>query len=323
MRTLLCPILLALGIAAAGPALAQNSYPSKPVRIIVGAAPGGPTDLVARLLGEKLSQSTGVPFIVENRGGGGGVIASETVARAEPDGYTILMGSVSTHGINPALYRKLNYDALADFEPITQVVSYPLVLIVNPATVPATNMAEFLSYVRKHPGKVNRGSAGNGTSMHIAGELFNSLAGTRMTHVPYRGSAPAVAALLAGQIDVDFESIPVAMPHVESGKLRALAVTSAKRFESMPDIPTVAETLPGYAFTGWLGLLAPAGTPKAVIEILHRKTAAALQDTDVKEKLLAQVMQPVGDTPESFGRFIRSEIDKLGAVVRESGATVD
>ncbi|MDH2236341.1 tripartite tricarboxylate transporter substrate-binding protein [Pigmentiphaga sp. GD03639] len=175
MHSLLRYVPLACAIAFAGPAPAQNGYPSKAVRIIVGAAPGGPTDLVARLLGEKLSQDMGVPFIVENRGGGVGVIASETVARAEPDGYTLLMGSVSTHGINPALYRKLNYDALKDFAPISQVVSYPLVLLVNPTTVPVSNMGEFLAYVRKHPGKVNRGSAGNGTSMHIAGELFKSL----------------------------------------------------------------------------------------------------------------------------------------------------
>lgn len=316
-------ILLAGAGVLAGPAVAQDDYPARPVHIVVGAAPGGPTDLVARLLGDKLSQSMGVPFIVENRGGGGGVIASETVARAEPDGYTLLMGTVSTHGINPTLYRKLSYDALKDFAPISLAVTYPLVLAVNPAVVPVSNMAEFLAYVRGHPDKVNRGSAGNGTSMHIAGELFNSLAGTRMTHVPYRGSAPAVAALLAGQVGVDFESIPVVMPHVESGKLRALAVTSAKRFESMPDIPTVAEALPGYEFVGWLGLVAPAGTPRPVIDKLSRKIAAALQDKEVKAKLLAQVMQPVGDTPEAFGRFIRSEIDKLGAVVRASGATVD
>ena len=323
MHALLRLIVFTSAAALAGPAPAQNGYPAKPVRIVVGAAPGGPTDLVARLLGDKLSQSMGVPFIVENRGGGGGVIAAETVARAEPDGYTLLMGTVSTHGINPTLYRKLGYDAVKDFTPISLAVTYPLVLAINPATVPVANMTEFLAYVRQHPGKVNRGSAGNGTSMHIAGELFNSLAGTSMTHVPYRGSAPTVAALLAGQIGVDFESIPVVMPHVESGKLRALAVTSAKRFESMPDVPTVAETLPGYEFVGWLGLVAPAGTPQPIVETLSRKIALALRDKEVKAKLLAQVMQPVGDTPEEFGRFIRSEIAKLGAVVRGSGATVD
>ncbi|VTU22301.1 Argininosuccinate lyase [Variovorax sp. PBS-H4] len=308
--------------AATLPAPAQDAYPNKPVRLVVGAAAGGPTDIVARLLGERMGKSMGTTFVVENRGGGGGVIASETVARAPADGYTILMGSISTHGINPSLYKKLNYDAIKDFTPISEVVSYPMVVVVNPA-VPVRNVPELVAYAKK-PGKgLSRGSAGNGTSMHLAGELFDTAAAIKTVHVPYKGSAPAVAALVGGDIDVSFESIPVALPQVKAGKLRAIAVTSNKRSPVMPDVPTVAETVPGYGFEGWLGLLAPAGTPQPIIDKLHREAAKALADPDLRQKLLDNVMLPVGSSPKEFEAFIRSEIDKLAVVVRSAGATVD
>ncbi len=310
----------ALALAALQ-AFAQ-SYPNKPIKIVVGAAAGGPTDIVARMLGERMARSMGAPVIVENRGGGGGVIASELVARAEPDGYTLLMGSISTHGINPSLYKKLNYDAIKDFAPISQTVSYPMLLVVNPQ-VPAKSVPEFIDYAKKNGSKITRGSAGNGTSMHLAGELFNSAAGTQMLHVPFKGSAPAVMALLAGQIDVDFESIPVALPHVQSGKLRAIGVTSAQRLPTLPQLPAIAEFVPGYEFAGWLGLLAPARTPPAIIDRLHVETVKALEDPELKKSFQDQLLVPVGSSPVEFRDFIRSEIGKLAAVVKSSGATVD
>lgn len=318
-RTALTAALATLAWAAA----AQDGYPSRPVTIVVGAAPGGPTDIVARLLAERMARNMNATFVVENRGGGGGVIAAQLVAQAQPDGYTLLMGSVSTHGINPTLYKKLGYDAIKDFAPISEVVSYPVVLVVNPTKVPVKNVAEYLDFARKNPGKLNRASAGNGTSMHLAGELFESMAGTKTNHVPFKGSAPAVMAMLSGDGDVDFESIPVALPHIQSGKLRALGVSSSKRSSVMKDVPTIAETLPGYELNGWLGLLAPARTPPAIVERLSREAAKALADPELRKKLLDQAVEPVGSTPSEFAIFIRNEISKLGEVVRASGATVD
>ncbi|NYT36478.1 tripartite tricarboxylate transporter substrate binding protein [Allopusillimonas soli] len=305
------------------PAAHAQPYPSHAINLVVGAAPGGPTDAVARLLGKHMSKSMGVPVVVVNKGGGGGVIASEYVANQPADGYTLLMGSISTHGINTTLYRHLGYDAVKDFAPISEVVSYPLVLIVNPKTVPATTVKDFVAYVRKHADTLNRGSAGNGTSMHLAGELFNHVAGTNLNHVPYKGSAPAMQALLAGQIDIDFESMTVALSHIEAGSVRALGVTGTKRSPLLPDVPAIAETLPSYHFSGWLGLLAPDGTPEQAIDRIHAEAVKALANPEVRKKLEMQGMEAVGSSPAEFKAFIAEQIQSLGDIVRRSGATVD
>ena len=313
--------LIGLSALVALPALA-DSYPSKPVKIVVGAAPGGPNDMVARMLGEQLSRSTGGSFVVENRGGGGGVIAATHVARSDPDGYTLLMGAVSTHGITPSLYKNLEYDPIKDFTPISQVVTYPLVMVVN-AGVPAQNLSEFIDYAKQNGSKVMRASSGNGSSMHLAGDMFNSAAGTELYHVPYKGSAPAVLALLANDVHVNFESIPLAFPHVQSGKLRALGVTGKSRISIMPDTPTISESLPGYEISGWFGLLAPKGTPQSIIDRLHAEVVKALEEPELKKSFDAQIMETVGSSPEEFRIFIDGELSKFAKVVKESGATVE
>jgi len=313
--------LIGLSALVALPALA-DSYPSKPVKIVVGAAPGGPNDMVARMLGEQLSRSTGGSFVVENRGGGGGVIAATHVARSDPDGYTLLMGAVSTHGITPSLYKNLEYDPIKDFTPISQVVTYPLVMVVN-AGVPAQNLSEFIDYAKQNGSKVMRASSGNGSSMHLAGDMFNSAAGTELYHVPYKGSAPAVLALLANDVHVNFESIPLAFPYVQSGKLRALGVTGKSRISIMPDTPTISESLPGYEISGWFGLLAPKGTPQSIIDRLHAEVVKALEEPELKKSFDAQIMETVGSSPEEFRIFIDGELSKFAKVVKESGATVE
>jgi len=313
--------LIGLSTLFALPAFAE-SYPSKPVKIVVGAAPGGPNDMVARMLGERLSRNMGNSFVVENRGGGGGVIAATHVARSEPDGYTLLMGAVSTHGITPSLYKNLEYDAVRDFTPISQVVTYPLVMVVN-SEVPAKNLNEFIDYARRNGSKIMRASSGNGSSMHLAGDMFNSAAGTELYHVPYKGSAPAVLALLAKDVHVNFESIPLALPHVQSGKLRALGVTSANRIPSMPDVPAIAESLPGYEINGWFGLLAPAGTPRPIIDRLHAEVVKALKEPELKKAFEAQIMATVGSSPSEFRDFIDHELSKYANVVKKSGAAVE
>lgn len=322
IRTRCAPFAAALLLLSFS-AVAQKPYPSQPIHLIVGAAAGGPTDMVARLLGDEMSKSLGVPIVVQNKGGGGGVIAAKYVANMAPDGYTLLMGSISTHGINTTLYKHLGYDAVKDFAPISEVVSYPLVLLTNPATVPAKSVGEFIDFARENPNTIDLGSAGNGTSMHLAGELFKHVAGVTLNHIPYRGSAPAVQALLARQVDVDFESINVSLAHIQSGSLRALGVTGAERSPVLPDVPPIAETLPGYEFNGWLGLVAPAGTPPEIIERLHQSTVTALAVPALREKLLAQAVQPVGSSPQEFSAFIKDQIVVLGKIVRSSGAEVD
>lgn len=319
--TKIAGILIGCSVLMASPVYAQD-YPSKTVRIVVGAAPGGPNDMVARMISERLSESMGSNFIVENRGGGGGVIAANHVARAEPDGHTLLMGAVSTHGITPNLYKNLEYDAINDFAPISQIVSYPLVMVVN-SEVPAQNLEEFIDYARTNGPNVMRASSGNGSSMHLAGDMFNTAAGTQLNHIPYKGSAPAVLALLANDVHVNFESIPLALPHVRAGKLRALGVTSSDRIESMPDVPAISETLPGYEITGWFGLLAPAGTPQPIIDRLHAEVVKALEEPELKTPFDAQIMTTVGSSPSEFNEFIHNELTKFANAVKNSGATVE
>jgi tripartite-type tricarboxylate transporter receptor subunit TctC len=323
--------LVALGVAAVtalpGLALAQ-AWPSKPVRIVVPFAPGGTTDILARVLAPELSKVLGQSFVVDNRAGAGGNIGAEMVAKSPADGYTLLMGTVGTHGINKSLYAKLPYDPQKEFAPITLVAGVPNVMVMNTKRAQSlgiNSVADFVKYAKANPGKLNMASSGNGTSIHLAGELFKSRTGIFMTHIPYRGSGPAMADMLAGSVDVMFDNLPSAMPHIQSGALKAFAVTSAVRSAALPDVPTVAEAgnLPGFEASSWFGLLAPAGTPPDVVSRLQQESAKALGLPAVKERLLAQGAIPSGNTPQEFTKLIGDEIVKWAAVVKASGARVD
>ncbi|HEY0844522.1 MAG TPA: tripartite tricarboxylate transporter substrate binding protein [Noviherbaspirillum sp.] len=324
--------LLALAAAAAclftGAASAQN-YPTKPVTMVVPFAAGGTTDILARAVSHELSKTLGQQFIIDNRPGAGGNIGAQIVSRAAPDGYTLLMGTVGTHGINQSLYPKLPYDPVKDFVPVTVVAAVPNVVVLNAAFADKnkiTDIKSFVAYAKANPGKMNMASAGNGTSIHLSGELFKTQSKTFMVHIPYRGSAPAITDLIGGQADVMFDNLPSAMPYIKTGKLRALAVTSGKRSPSLPDLPTIAETggdLAKYEATSWFGVLAPAGTPKEIVTRLQQEIAKALATPAMKEKLLAQGAEPVGNTSEQFAAFIQSETAKWAKVVKDSGAKVD
>jgi len=319
----------ALGLAATLPqAWAQATWPTRPVRIVVPFAPGGTTDLLARALAPELSRVFGQPFTVDNRAGAGGNIGAELVAKAEKDGYTLLMGTVGTHGINKALYKSLPYDPQKDFAPITLVAGVPNVMVMNTDKARALNIhnvADFIRHAKANPGRLNMASSGNGTSIHLAGELFKNQTGIFMTHIPYRGSGPALSDMLAGTMDVMFDNLPSAMPHIKAGKLTAFAVTSAQRSAALPDVPTVAEAgkLNGFEASSWFGLLAPAGTPADVVNRVQQEVAKALNLPAVKERLLSQGAIPSGNTPAEFTRLIDSEITKWAAVVKASGAKVD
>jgi tripartite-type tricarboxylate transporter receptor subunit TctC len=305
-----------LALLAAPAALAQG-YPAKPIRMVVGFPPGGPSDLVARTLAQKLTASLGQQVIVENRAGAGGVIATEQVAKAPADGYTLIHGTIGGIAVAMSLYPNRGYDSLRDLAPITQNVIVTNILITHPS-VPARSVKELLALARARQGRLNYGSSGSGTLPHLAGELLKLMAKVDITHVAYKGSAPSFTALLSGEVDMSFENSLIALPQIKSGKVRALAVTSAQRSKLLPELPTIAEAggLPGYGASGWYGLLAPAATPKAVIARLHAESAQALRAPDVVERLSGQGAEPVGNTPEEFGAFIRAEIDKWAKLVQ-------
>ena len=320
-RRLCAAAIASLVMSLPGIAAAQ-AFPSKPIRFIVPFAAGGTSDTVTRLIGKELTEIWKVPVVVDNRPGAGGNVGSEMVAHSAPDGYTILMGTVATHGINASLYAKMPYDPVKDFEPVSLVASTPSVLMVHPS-VPVKSVADLVSYAKANPGKLNYGSSGNGSSHHLAGQMFTSMAGVNMVHVPYKGTAAAITDLLAGQIQLTFDTLPSAMPHVKAGKLKPLAVTSAQRYPALPNLPTVADTLPGYEIGSWYGVLAPAGTPREVVKKLSDDIAAVVRRPDMQEKLLAQGAKPVGGTSEQFAAHIQSELKKWSTVVKESGARVD
>jgi tripartite-type tricarboxylate transporter receptor subunit TctC len=324
MRVIRWSVLTCVALAAAGPVgLAQaQGYPGKPIRIVVPFPPGGGTDIVARILTQKLSESFGANFVIDNRAGAGGSIGTEMVAKAPPDGYTL--GIVSgSHAINPSLYSKLPFDAVRDFAPVTMLVSGPGLLVVHPS-LPVKTVKELIALAKGKPGQLNYASAGNGTPPHLAGELFKSMAGVDLVHVPYKGNTPAFVDLISGQVSLSFPTIPSALPHVQAGRLRALAVTSRKRSAVMPQLPTIAESgLPGYDTSSWFGMLAPAGTPREIVRKLQQESAKVLQLRDVREKLLSQGLEPVGSTPEEFAATIESEIAKWAKVVKASGARVE
>ena len=317
--------LLALGGAGSS---AQTAWPNKPVRIVVPFAPGGTTDILARAVAPQLSKAFGQQFVVDNKAGAGGNLGADAVAKSAPDGYTLLMGTVGTHGINRALYPKLPYDPIKDFAPITLVAAVPNVMVVNAELARANNInsvKDFIKLAQSKPGKLNMASSGNGTSIHLAGELFKSQTGVFMTHIPYRGSGPALLDLVGGQVDVMFDNLPSAMQLIKSGKLKALAVTSTTRSAALPDAPTIEEAagLKGFEATSWFGLLAPAGTPPEVVSRIQQEVARALSNPAINEKMLAQGAIPSGNTPAQFAALIDSEHKKWAQVVKVSGARVD
>ncbi len=311
-------------------ALSQTAWPNKPVRIVVPFAAAGTTDLLARAVAPELQRAFGQPFIVDNKPGAGGNTAAAEVARSPADGYTLLMGTVGTHGINQSLYPKLPYDPVKDFVPITLVAGVPNVVVLNPAMAQKyqiNNMQDLARAARANPGKFNMASSGNGTSIHLSGELFKSMSSTFMLHIPYRGSGPALLDLMGGNMDVMFDNLPSALPHIKSGRLKALAVTSATRSGAIPELPTVAESggamFKGYEATSWFGLLAPAGTPMDVVNRIQQETAKALATPAMKERLLSQGAIPSGMTSAEFAQFIDAETKKWAVVVKNSGAKVD
>jgi tripartite-type tricarboxylate transporter receptor subunit TctC len=314
-------LALALAFMLVGQAQAQTAWPAKPIRMIVGFAAGGSTDVTARIIAQALSDRLGQPVVVENRGGAGGNIGADAVAKAEPDGYTLLMATSSTFAANPNLYKSLPFDVRKDFAPIAVTAFIPNLLVVNPS-VPANNVADFIAYLKANPDKLNFASAGNGTSQHLSGELFNSLAGVRMTHVAYRGGAPAVSDLLGGQVQVIFAPLVEVIQQVRAEKLKALGITTARRSPLLPEVPTILESLPGYEVALWNGLLAPANTPPDIIDRINRATIEALRSPEVKAKLAEQGSEPVGNTPAEFKAFIESELVKWRRLVEISGATV-
>ena len=311
-------------------ARAQGAWPSKPVRIVVPFAASGTTDILARALAPELQRVFGQPFVVDNKPGAGGNNGSAEVAKAAADGYTLLMGTVGTHAINPSLYPKMPYDAAKDFAPVTLVAGVPNVLVMNPAAAQkygVNSVQDLVKALKANPGRLNMASSGNGTSIHLAGELFKSMTGTFMVHLPYRGSGPALIDLMAGNVEVMFDNLPSAMPHIKSGRLKALAVTSAARSGALPEVPTVEEvggpSLKGYEASSWFGLLAPAGTPADVVNRVQQETAKALATATMKERLLSQGAIPSGMTSAEFVRFIGAETAKWAKVVKASGAKVD
>jgi tripartite-type tricarboxylate transporter receptor subunit TctC len=320
-RRLALLLLLAMPVVPSI-ALAQ-AWPSKPIKWVVPFAPGGTTDILARTVGEKLGAALGQPVIVENRPGAGGGVGAEFVAKSPPDGYTLVGGTISTHAINASLYKSLPYDPVRDFVPITLIARLPNLLVVNP-NVPAKNVAELVALMKANPGKYTFASSGNGTSQHLSGELFKSIAGVDMQHVPYKGSPPALQDVVGGQVTMTFDNITTALPLAKAGNLRALAVTTAQRSAVAPEIPTMAEAgLAGYEIGSWQGVFAPAGTPPEIVRRLNTEIVRILKSPEIRDKLTALGAEPVGNTVDEFSAMVKSEVVKWGDVVKRSGARVD
>ena len=316
-------ICAVVAVAALLPAtgFAAPTYPDRPVRLIVGFPPGGAADILARVSAQQMSERLGQPVVVDNRGGAGGLIATETTARANADGYTLLFSSIP-HVINPHLYKKVSYDALKDFAPVVQFVAVPLMMASSNA-LPVQSVKELIAYANANPGKLNYGSAGNGSSSHLAVELFKSMAGIRMDHIPYKGTGPLITDMMAGQVGLTIASAVPLAPHVRSGKLRGLGVTGPKRSSAFPTIPAIAETVKGYEVINWFGIFAPAGTPKALTTRINAVLNEALRAPELVKMLQAQGADAVGGSAEEFERVVRADYAKWGRVVKESGARVD
>lgn len=313
---LCCPLVPITDAVAA-------AYPDKPIRIVVPYPPGGPTDILARTLGEKMSAALRQPILIDNRAGAGGAIGSELVAKAPPDGLTLVWGTTGSHAINPSLYPKLAYDPLKDFAGITLVAQGTNVLVVHPS-LPARSVRELIALARAQPGRLNFSSAGNGATSHLAGEMFRLHSGASITHVPFKGASPAITALLSGEVEMAILDIPALLPHIRSGRMRALGVASLKRSAVLPSVPTLHESgLTGFDASSWHALLAPARTPKEIVTRLHAEVRAALSDPTVAERLAAHGVVPIGNTPDEFAAFLRNEIARWAKVVKQSGSKVD
>jgi tripartite-type tricarboxylate transporter receptor subunit TctC len=323
IRIFASAILALAALAASAQPAGQAPWPSKPIRYIVPFAPGGTTDILARVVGEKLGAALGQQILVDNKAGQGGSVGSAELARAAPDGYTIGGGTISSHGINATLYDKLSYDPVTSFAPITLYATQPNVLLVHPS-VPAKNVKEFIELLKANPNKYSFGSAGTGTSQHISGEMFKTMAGVKMEHIPYRGSGQMLPELLGGTLPVAFDNIATALPHLKTGKLRALAVTTAKRSGAAPDIPTMAESgLPGYELSSWQAVFAPAGTPKPIIDRLYAEISKILQMPDVQKRLTDLGLDLSGMPPQELAALVRADVPRLGKIVKESGAKAE
>jgi tripartite-type tricarboxylate transporter receptor subunit TctC len=316
--------LFAIALLLSGSALAQPAtYPAKPLRFVVPFPPGGSADILARSIGAKLAEGLGQPVVVDNRPGAGTAIGAEATAKSPADGYTIMIGTVSSHAINPSLNPNLKYDPVKDFAPISLVASIPFVLLAHPS-VPAGSVQELIALARAKPGTLNFSSAGNGTSNHLAGELFKSMTNVEMVHVPYKGSAPALVDLLAGQVNLMFDLVLTAQPHVRSGTAKALGVTGRSRSEALPDVPTIAESgVPGYDVSAWFGIFAPAGTPAAIVGRLNAEIVKIMRLPEIKERLASQGTDALTSTPEQLAAYVRDELAKWSRVVKASGMKVD
>ena len=314
----LMPVALLAASLLSMPLQAATAFPTKPIRIIVAYTPAGTTDILARAIGQKMSENWGQPVIVDNRPGAAGNIGTEVAARANPDGHTLVMGTAGTHGINVSLYRKLGWHPVNDFAPVSLSAMVPNIMVVNNA-LPVKNVREFLAHVKANPGKLSYGSPGNGSTAHLSMELFKSMTGSNIVHIPYKGSAGVLADVMGGQIAVTIDNMPPYLPQVKAGKIRALAVSTTKRSAAVPDLPTIAEAgVPGYDSGSWFGLLAPAKTPKAVVEQLSAESARILKLPEVSKRISELGAEPVGSTPEQFAELIKTEIAKWAKVIKDA-----
>jgi tripartite-type tricarboxylate transporter receptor subunit TctC len=322
LRSAACALLLAATAAASSLAIAAGNFPDKPVTLLIPYPPGGSADMLARPLSALLQKRWGQPLVLEYKAGAGGTIATSQLARSRPDGYTLIM-VLAAHAINPSLYAKLPYDTHKDFAPVSLVATLPM-LVSAPLSTPANNMSELVAYAKKHPGELTFASAGPGNTSHLAGEMFKSATGINMLHVPYKGSGPAVVALLGGEVSLMFDSFSTSYPQVQSGKLKALAVTGEKRSPLLPNVPTVSESaVPGFVVNGWYGVLAPAGTPAEVVNKLSTDIAEAVKDPALRKQLASYGYETVGSTPAEFGKYIDQEIDRWAVAVKASGVKMD
>ncbi len=322
MKTISSAALIAVARPGVGSAASAQQYPSRPIRLVVPFPPGGGTDTMARAIGPKLGEALGQQVVPENRGGAGANIGAEIAAKSPPDGYTLMLATI-TNAIGASLYTRLNYDLVRDFAPITQLATTPHILVVHPS-VPVKSVKEFIAFAKARPGQLTYSSSGNGSAAHLAGELFNSLTGVKTVHVPYKGGGPSMIALVGGEVSLAFATMPSAINFVRAGRLRGLAVTTAKRSPSTPELPTIAETgVAGYEAGSWYGLSAPAGTPKDIIGRLHAETLKVVALPDVKERLFNAGFEVVTSSPEQFAEFTRTEIQKWGKLVKAAGLKVD
>ncbi len=315
-------LALVCALLPAWPASAAEAYPDKPIRLIIPQPPGGTSDILARVLALKLAENLRQQIIIDNRAGASGTIGTDLAAKSPPDGYTLVL-VYTTHATTPGIYGKLPYDPVADFAPITLAAAAPLLLVVHPK-IPVTSVKELIAYAKTRPGELNFCSAGNGSGSHLAGELFNTMTGVKLTHIPYKGSGLAITELIGGQVQLMFAGIVPIDPHVKSGRVRSIAVSSAKRSVAIPQVPTIAESgLPGFEVVGWYGVLAPARTPHPIVVRLHNELVKILQTQDIRDRLLSEGAEPVGNTPAEFTAFIKTDIGRWAKVIKAAGAKLD